>query len=306
MLQKILREPLVHFAFLGLIIYGLVSMLSPTAANFNDRTIRILHSDLITYMQKRDQVFDVELYTSKFAAMPAAQRQRLIAQYAEQEVLYREAKNLGLDQNDDVLRRRLIQKLKYFLEGLSRSSKNVSQQQLEQYYAANRGDYEVPANITFTHFFFKEKSSGQIAAKQRALGALEQLQVQPGSDVAVTGDHFPYHRNYVHKSAAQIARHFGTEFASSLFALQAAPNTWQGSIASAYGQHLVRISNTQAAAIPELAAIENKVKEDLARSLFAAAQQSQIDQLVAQYTIQIEPVQIEPIQVEPVQVDQND
>ncbi|MBT8115511.1 MAG: peptidyl-prolyl cis-trans isomerase [Arenicella sp.] len=288
MLAKIIREPFVHFAILAVIAYLAVDFWSPASPAFNNRTIVINQEDLVTFMQKRDQVFDADLYRTKLAALSEQQHSNLVRQYTEQEVLYREAKSLGLDQNDEVLRRRMIQKLRYFLQGLGQPSAEVSPQQVEAYYKEHLADYEIPANITFTHIFFKQ-TPAQPTAQQRALQALQEMSGDSGINNLPVSDHFPYHRNYVRKSAAQIARHFGREFATEVFKLEAKTDVWQGPVASAYGQHLLQISGRQPAIIPQLAVIKQQVTEDLQRSLFAAAQQAQVDQLVQQYQVELAP-----------------
>lgn len=288
MLLRILREPLLHFVVIGVVIYSLMNSLAPSGVSMNERRIEISPSDLVSFMQQRDQVFDAELYTKKYNAMSATQQQAMARQYAEQEVLYREAKSLGLDQNDEVLRRRLIQKLKYFLEGLIQAQSQPGAAELQQFYDANKQDYLVPATATFTHLFFKQEGADPASAMARAEQALEGL-VADKESYAVNSDSFPYHRNYVKKSAAQVARHFGNEFATSLFELSPQASAWQGPVISAYGAHLVQISQMQAAYYPAWEAIADKLLRDLQRSQFAAAQQAQINQLVDQYQIELLP-----------------
>lgn len=285
MLSKLLREPLVHFVLIGGLIYLLISALSPSVSSYSDTTIPVTDDALVTYLQKRDQVFDAALYKSRLASLSAEERKRLVEQYAEQEVLFREAKNLGLDQNDEVLRRRLIQKLKYFLEGMASTDTAVGEAEIKQYFADNQQDYRVAANMSFTHLFFKQNEADRAEAKQRALEKLDDLSAESQAGGVLIADHFPYHRNYAGKTAAQISRHFGSDFAARLFELQADNTRWQGPVESAYGHHLVLVSNRKEAYMPALEAVYQAVKQDAERAKFAEARQAQIDQLVAQYEI---------------------
>lgn len=51
----------------------------------------------------------------------------------------------------------------------------------------------------------------------------------------------------------EVADRFGPQFADAVFALE--PGTWAGPIASAYGQHLVLVTEHAAARLPGLAEV---------------------------------------------------
>lgn len=285
MFKKLLRDPLIHFAILGALIYWLINTLSPSLNDLDSQTIRISESDLVTYLQNRDQVFDSALYKKKLASYSPEQRAFAQAQFVQQEVLFREAKKLGLDQNDQLLRRRLIQKIKYFLEGLSSATTTVEAVQVDAFYAEQKQHYLKPATVSFSHIFYKAENAKDPSATKRAMQALnshtlKQVMLSPSSS-----DHFPYHRHYVDKSESQISRHFGREFAQALFSLDAKSEQWQGPIESAYGQHLIMVNNKTAANVPPLSDIAERVTEDLQRKLQTEELQKQIDQLIAQYQI---------------------
>ena len=285
MFKKLLRDPLLRFAVLGVLIYWLMNALSPSLNELDSQTIQVSESDLITYLQNRDQVFDSALYKQKLASYSTEQRERAERQYVQQEVLFREAKKLGLDQNDQLLRRRLIQKIKYFLEGLGNASIVIEPSQVDEYYAAQKQNYLKPGAISFTHIFYKAVNANDLSAINRATEALsshnaKKTELNPG-----TSDHFPYHRHYADKSESQVARHFGRDFAKDLFTLEANAEQWQGPIESAYGQHLVLINQKTVAEVPALSSIRERVTQDLQRKVYAESLQKQIDQLVAQYKV---------------------
>ncbi len=285
MFKTLLRDPLLHFAVLGALIYWLMNSLSPSANSLDSQTIQITENDLVTYLQNRDQVFDAELYRQKLAAYTAEQRELAESQYVQQEVLFREAKKLGLDQNDQLLRRRLIQKIKYFLEGLSSASTVIEPNQVDEHYAAQQQDYLTPAKVSFTHVFFKAENANDQSALDHAKLALNNHSSKQAELSTSMSDHFPYHRHYADKSEAQIARHFGSEFAKQLFSLNTQADQWQGPIESAYGQHLLMINKKTAANVPPLSDIRERVSQDLQRKVYAQALQKQIDQLVGQYKV---------------------
>src|SRR5262245_21680490 len=109
--SKILREPLVHFLLLGaaiFVFYGAVSEAPVSAAR--DR-ITVTAGDV-------DQLRG--LWERQWQRPPTHEELRgLIEQHVHEEVLYREALALGLDRDDDVVRRRLAQKFEFLTEDIA-------------------------------------------------------------------------------------------------------------------------------------------------------------------------------------------
>ncbi|XZZ64234.1 hypothetical protein ACJJIF_21960 (plasmid) [Microbulbifer sp. SSSA002] len=77
----------------------------------------------------------------------------MIDDYIREEILYREAINLGLQEHDQIIRRRLIQKLDYVTGGFS-SKISITDEDLKNYFKLNQEKYRIEASITFTHVFF--------------------------------------------------------------------------------------------------------------------------------------------------------
>src|SRR5262245_37842217 len=99
---SLLREPLLHFALIGAAIFGLAHVVEQRqeAAQSNIGLDAGLGQRL------------ANLYRTQFGVLPDDGQLRIIVDdYIDDEVLYREALRLGLDQDDEIVRRRLIQKL---------------------------------------------------------------------------------------------------------------------------------------------------------------------------------------------------
>ncbi len=76
----------------------------------------------------------------------------LINNLIEEEILYREALKLGLEQDDEIIRRRLAQKIIF----LKRDAEafTPSDEDLRNFFVQNQSNY-VPDNLyTFEHYFF--------------------------------------------------------------------------------------------------------------------------------------------------------
>jgi hypothetical protein len=76
----------------------------------------------------------------------ASERQGLINDHIAEEVLYREAQKLGLDQDDVVIRRRMRQKMQFLLEG-SLALAPPDEATLRAFYEAEWERYSEPARV---------------------------------------------------------------------------------------------------------------------------------------------------------------
>ncbi len=101
--MRFLREPLLHFLLIGAAIYGLYGAFAETAPEETDKTI-VVSSAEVEWMQTSWQ--------KRWNRPPTPEElDGLIQQYIRETVLYREALTMGLNQHDQVIRRRLAQKL---------------------------------------------------------------------------------------------------------------------------------------------------------------------------------------------------
>ncbi len=103
-LVRFVREPLVHFLLLGAALYWVAS---PSQRSVPARQTRI-EVPAAEVRRMREE------WTMQWHRPPRPRElQNLIDEYVREEVLYREAMAMGLDRNDDVVRRRLVQKMEF-------------------------------------------------------------------------------------------------------------------------------------------------------------------------------------------------
>jgi len=152
------------------------------------------------------------------------------------EVLYREALRLGLDEGDIIVRRRLIQKMEYVLDGMT-ALPQIDAESLQAYYHRHADRYRQPASYRFSHRFFSAER-GLETARERAAQALVQLAgVGPDAALPAVGDPYPDGARFAAVSASRLLQTFGEEFLSEL---DAAPEgRWAGPYRSRHGLHLV-------------------------------------------------------------------
>jgi hypothetical protein len=180
----------------------------------------------------------------------------LIESFIKEEIYYREALALGLDQDDTIIRRRLMQKMEFLSNDLAELNQ-PDEAALKKYFLENKEKYKLPARASFTHIYFSLDKRGA-KAHEDANNVLSKLNVPRAPEL---GDSFIMEYDFVRETPFEVERLFGKNFAEQLFRSEI--NTWQGPIMSGYGLHLVRVSEKINAHLPELASVIEKVRRDL-------------------------------------------
>ncbi len=219
--------------------------------------------------------------------MPEDELDRLIADNVREEAMHREAKALGMDKNDYIIKRRMIQSIEFITDGFVTAAVDVSDEDVSAYYEANREDYYVSPFVTFTHVFFDGERHSRDEAFGLAKAKLSELNEQqvPFSDAPRHGDRFHYFVNYVERDPQFVASHFGAPMAEQVFALDPDDATWHGPFESEYGLHLVLLTRKAEGRYPDLAEIEAGVRDDAEREAIAALKDIAIQAIVDTYEV---------------------
>jgi hypothetical protein len=236
--KRFLKEPLVHFLAAGLGLFVLFGVINRGEQDSDPNVVVVDHDALLTFVQYRIKAFNPELAEKKLAALSDEELERLIDDYVREEVLHREALAIGLDEDDYVIRRRLVQKLEFITEGLTEASIDVGESTLRRYFDANKSDYYVEPFVTFTHVFFQTEDrplEKSVALAEKKLAELNRAGTL-FSDAPKHGDRFLYHVNYVERTPDYIASHFGLPMAKALFELEPNDLVWRGPYISPYGR----------------------------------------------------------------------
>ena len=94
------------------------------------------------------------------------------------------------------------------------------------------------------------------------LAALKNIRL-PFHLASSRGDHFLYHRNYVNKNEREIASHFGSSFASNIFALEQEETLWRGPFKSEYGLHLILVTSKNEGYLPHFDQVKARLIDDV-------------------------------------------
>ena len=285
-ISRLAREPLFQFLFVALILFGGERLINADDYANAQFQISIDDETLVQFMQLRAKTFKPEEAIAALKALSPTERQRLIDDYARAEVLFREAMILNLDKNDQIIRRRLIQKMDYLAQGFYDESVPLTDADLQTYYNQHRQDYQKAAEATFTHVFISSERRSVDEAKARVNALQQELNrtETPFENAARHGERFLYNRNYVNRQDDEISSHFGSEFQQQVFVLSPS-DRWQGPIQSNFGWHLVLLVKNTPAYIPELVAIGSAVFADTQRQQQRSIKRQAIAKLMAKYQI---------------------
>ncbi len=276
--MKILREPLVHFMFIGAVIYLLYAVFAEPAAEETDKTI-VVSAGEIEWMQTAWQ--------KRWNRPPTdAEFDGLIQQYIKETVLYREALTMGLNKHDIVIRRRLAQKLEFLARDLV-SLTPPTEEELQTYFTEHQDRYQDPVRFTFTQVFIDPDKRGDATLDDaEKIKATLMAQGNVIDDAGALGDDFMLQNYYPENDQADIQKLFGSGFAESLAELSI--GHWHGPVLSGYGVHLVYVHSIIEPPAAVFAEVRERVVQDWKTEKGEALNKQFYDSLREQYTIVIE------------------
>ncbi len=283
-MRKLLREPLVHFLALGAILFIIgLARGDETGTSTNRIALspgvveRIIEGFRLTWLRPPTE--------SEF--------QGLVTEYLREEVLYREALEMGLDRDDQIIRRRMRQKLEFLTADLV-ASIEPTEEDLQAYLDGDPDRYRQEYTISFAQIYFGEGL--EEGAARRVEAALQDLRADPGGDYEHLGERLmvpPEHRDLPRRG---VAATFGPGFGEQITDLPI--GEWAGPVTSAYGEHLVRVDAFTPGRPSELDEVRDAVYRDLTSDLTEQAEAAFFDGLLAQYTVTVDwPEGMDPVDI---------
>lgn len=275
-----MRAPLLHFLLLGALLHALKPLLPlPAATDWNLQTVTVSAGEL---QRLQDD------WTNETGRPPSpAQRQSIVQQHVDDEILVREAQKLGLHETDSVVRRRLLANMRFAFPdtpdddaalmaqaaalGMHESdlvvrrrlvqlmqmhivsSVNFSETELRDFIDRHPARYGQPLRFAFRHLYFNADQDPEQATR-RARHVLGQLRAT--GEATDAGDPFLLGAEFSLRSEAGIARQFGPDFARAVAQLE--PGAWAGPLASPFGLHLVRVGQVEAEQLPDYTRISTR------------------------------------------------
>ena len=247
-MKQFLKEPLLHFVLLGLslfLLYGLVSR-----ERDDENTIVIDNYDMDNLIAS---------WEMQWKRLPTDEELKsLVEQNIRQEVFYQEALKMNLDHNDEIIKRRLAQKMQFLSNDLA-TFNEPTDAELQAYYEANPDKYLTP----FVYSFYQVPFSPDYRADPRA-DAEQLLRIHEGDSrpesLEKMGDPLPFPFRYENTDAVALDRQLGMEFSKAMETTET--GKWTGPIRSGFGLHLVYITYTKEPERPPLKSIRKELVRD--------------------------------------------
>ena len=258
------REPLVHFLVFGAVLYVILTW-GGSPPDPSSRVISVGASE-------KEKI--AESWALKMGRSPTDEELvQAVDAHVREEVLYREALRLGLDESDSIVRRRLVSKMD-LSASLAAETAEPTEQMLRTFLRENRkryADHEAArAQVSFDQTFFTSKAAARTALV-RGLGVGEATSLPAKVEVTPLRD---------------VEARFGGKFAEGLSRLKPGEQ-WQGPVQSGFGWHLVRLRES-AVQSPDFEDLRTVLANDWRRTQIDARKERAYEMLSSAYRIDID------------------
>lgn len=265
----LLREPLLHFLAAGALLFVVMSGRPPEAG---ERRI-VVDEAVVAGL--------VNNYVQAFRRPPSKEElDGMIRDYVRGEVYYREALRLGLDQDDEVIKKRLRNKM-LAIAGAEAEATRPSDADLQALLDKNPARYAAPPRYTLEQRYLGADTPALRAAITAQLAALK-----PGAEPNLPGEPIPLPGSIDGAPLIDIATQFGDDFAA---ALEKAPaGRWTGPVPSGFGLHLVKVIRRDNPPPPKLTDVRQQLENDWRSAAVRKAEEDNLNALLKGYDVVIE------------------
>jgi hypothetical protein len=276
LLNKIIKEPLVHFLIIGAIAFALYSFVKGSYVD-KDYAIQISKSEVEAMINK---------WMAQLKRPPTKEEVDIFLEdYVQREILFREAKSMGLDKNDMVIKNRMLQKIDFLTNDLLVTASPTDAEALK-YFNDNLEKYTIPRKIDFIHIFFNLDKRNFDDAKQTALDVKKNLNKSSSipNNYFEKGDLFILPYEFYDLSKDEVSNKFGrSELSENLFGLE--EKEWSGPYLSSYGMHLVYVSDKKSQGTLKFEDVKSDIKDLLIKNKRRDTKKRIISELKKKYDI---------------------
>jgi PPIC-type PPIASE domain len=277
-MKKLIREPFIHFIFLGAAIFLAYHFLSARPDNQPGKIV-ITQGDITSIMIG---------FSRTWQRPPTREElEGLIRDRVREEVYSREAIAMGLDRDDPIIRRRLQQKLQFVTDDVTAPAKPTDAE-LSEYLRTHAASFGRDRKFRFSQVYLDPSKHGNRLA-QDATRLLTQLsQERRDADLYSLGDPFLLEHRFEAARTTEITKQFGDEFGAKL--ADAPIGQWFGPVESGYGTHLVFVEERTEGRQPELAEVRDAVRRDWTNARRLEANERFFQNLLKHYEVVVEKI----------------
>lgn len=268
----LLKDPLVHFLLIGAAMFALFLWRGEAGGD----------AERIVVTAERVQQVSQTAAVVQGRQPSRAELEQLVEPVIREEIYYREALALGLDVNDDEVRRRLVEKMQYLTEDLA-DPEPASEAELIAFFESAPERFAIPALVTFDQVFFSPNVRGESLDADVAAGVDA---LRGGAAPVDVGDRTPLQERFADAPRDRIGVLFGEVMTDAIFT--AAPGDWSGPYQSDFGLHLVRVVSRSDARQPAFDEVREQVAQTFAADRRLAANQAAYAEMRARYDVVVE------------------
>ena len=275
-MNKLLKDPLLHFLLIGAGLFLVFGLMKSPSGNEENRIV-ITGGDIDALQAN---------FVRTWQRPPTENElQSLIEDRVQDEIAFREAAAMGLDQDDAVIRRRLRMKMELLMEDIAGLSP-PSDEDLAAFLQEHRDLFYQEPQVSFMQVYLNsDKRGAGVGNDARAM--LAKLTAEgPGADPESFSDPNMLPKEFSLSYASDIERLFGPSFANGI--LEVDPGTWGGPVMSSYGLHLVFVMKRIEGRDPELAEVREEVEREWTAKHRREFKEQTYKKLRERYTVVIE------------------
>ncbi len=251
-MRTFLREPLLHFLLIGASLFLVFDYRNSTTEVTSQKSIHVTQADIDNMRYN---------FANTWQRLPTEQElSRLIEEKVRDEITYQEALNLGLDNDDLYIKRRLRMKLEsIYIDLAANDAPSIQAQQ--DYLKRHQKAFYIEGQLSFSQVFFSPSHNIE-ALNQLSSTVLTTLN-QAGAELNIDelGDATLLDRRQSMMSLVTLRNQFGQAFADEVDRLE--PGKWFGPVRSLYGYHLVRVEQKIPGYLPTLEDVKVSVEQGL-------------------------------------------
>jgi PPIC-type PPIASE domain len=266
--QRLLREPLLHFFVLGALLFAFYAMLNRDVLSTTDEIV-VDAARLAALRAQFERVWQRAPTPEELAG--------LVDSWVREEMLYREGLALGFEDDDPVVRRRVVQKVSFMFEALV--DERTTDEELADWLRTHPDVYRIEPAITLRQVYLNPSRYGDDLDAR-----VESLRAEVESDRSMdAGDTTLLPHRIDERSRSDVARSFGNGFAAAVFELPV--GEWSGPVASGFGIHLVCVDAVRPPRAPALDEVREAVRRDLLAARRQRAEEAFLDGLRDRYRL---------------------
>ena len=273
-LSRFWREPLLHFLLIGAALFLYYDIVGEGDSEAPPKRVHVNSGQVAQLAANFERTRLRQPTQDELDAM--------VESHVREEIFYREAMAMGLDQNDPMVRRRMRMKLEFMLEDLS--GQDASDVVLSDFLERNADRFRDEAQVSFRQVYLDPDQRSDLGKDADQL--LSRL--NHGRDPESLGDRTLVPRTYQLALQSEIERDFGDEFVREIVSLPV--GEWSGPVFSPFGAHLVKIDARIDARLPELAEIRDEVLREYLEDKREQQKNLAYEKLREGYMITVEPL----------------